>query len=114
MAVTAGRHTAKRKEVYIHILYLSKKKSKYISIRNGALNYQQKDKVLYIYNDKLDLLHTVKDVSVDDMTISNNDIMLDFYGKIKGNPVHVFTNGEEQSKDGQYLFTFIEMGLAFK
>lgn len=39
---------------------------------------------------------------------------MDFYGKINKKKYHIFSNTAETSDDGNFLFTSIEVGCAFK
>lgn len=107
--------------VHVHIRYdddKAGKEGKYKVIKFGSFALDLENREITLYNSKFKVVHTVKDISTDSMMISispgrTGGIVADFHGYIGKKRVYVYLNDSIDSKDGQYLFTPIDIGKAF-
>ena len=107
--------------VHVHIRYdddKAGKEGKYKVIKFGSFALDLEVREITLYNSKFKVVHTVTGVSTDSMMISispgrTGGIVADFHGYIGKKRVYVYLNDSIDSKDGQYLFTPIEIGKAF-
>lgn len=102
-------------EINVHIQAKSKRNKNLPMIKNGKIAYHSNDNSAFLYDEKYNLMHKVKNVEIDFISLDKNEVMFDFYGKIDKKNYHVFSNTSEKDDElGNYLFTSIEVGVAFK